>query len=211
MNMINEAVSFPGMLPFDTMGLYEPPRPRYILKMPRVVPDQKEKFESDDIFKKLSRDGEVRFTGFRDRPQEERKIRFQNGCREGHTEISFFSTGINIQLMFNPNPMMYHHHHHHHHHLMNFERELDFDKEHGKVHIKSHFIMNGVCVRFRGWIDLERLDGIGKLEFDERRAAHEDAILKEQLERYSQRLKDFEDTKPRNTNLNDNRNGNWRQ
>jgi hypothetical protein len=27
--------------------------------MPRVVPDQKEKFESDDIFKKLSRDGEV--------------------------------------------------------------------------------------------------------------------------------------------------------
>ena len=71
--------------------------------------------------------------------------------------------------------------------------------------------MNGVCVRFRGWIDLERLDGIGKLEYDERRGAHEDAILKEQLERYSQRLKDFEDTKPRNTNLNENRNGNWRQ
>ncbi|CAG9801860.1 unnamed protein product [Chironomus riparius] len=210
MNMINEAVSFPGMLPFDTMGLYEPPRPRYILKMPRVVPEQKEKFESDDIFKKLSRDGEVRYTGFRDRPQEERKIRFQNGCREGHTEISFFSNGINIQLMFNPNPMMYHHHHHHHH-MMNFERELDFDKEHGKVHIKSPFIMNGVCVRFRGWIDLERLDGIAKLEYDERRGAHEDAILKEQLERYSQRLKDFEDTKPRNTNLNENRNGNWRQ
>lgn len=71
--------------------------------------------------------------------------------------------------------------------------------------------MNGVCVRFRGWIDLERLDGIAKLEYDERRGAHEDAILKEQLERYSQRLKDFEDTKPRNTNLNENRNGNWRQ
>jgi hypothetical protein len=71
--------------------------------------------------------------------------------------------------------------------------------------------MNGVCVKFRGWIDLERLDGIGRLEYDERRGAHEDAILKEQLERYSQRLKDFEDTKPRNTNLNENRNGNWRQ
>lgn len=55
--------------------------------------------------------------------------------------------------------------------------------------------MNGVCVRFRGWIDLERLDGIGCLEYDERRGAHEDAILKEQLDRYSQRLKDFEDTK----------------
>lgn len=55
--------------------------------------------------------------------------------------------------------------------------------------------MNGVCVRFRGWIDLERLDGIGCLEYDERRGVHEDAILKDQLERYNQRLKDFEDSK----------------
>lgn len=53
--------------------------------------------------------------------------------------------------------------------------------------------MNGVCVRFRGWMDLERLDGIGCLEYDERRGAQEDAILKDQLERYNQRLRDFED------------------
>lgn len=59
MNVINEAVSFPGMLPFDTMGLYEPPRPRYILKMPKVVPNQKDKFDSDDLFKKINRDSEV--------------------------------------------------------------------------------------------------------------------------------------------------------
>lgn len=59
MNVMNEGVPFPGMLPFDTMGLYEPPRPRYILKMPRVVPNQKEKFGSDDAFKKINRDGEV--------------------------------------------------------------------------------------------------------------------------------------------------------
>lgn len=72
---------------------------------------------------------QIRYTGFRDRPQEERKIRFQNGCREGHTEISFATTGINLQLVFNPNPGLYHHHHH----LSHFERELDFDKEHGKV------------------------------------------------------------------------------
>lgn len=71
--------------------------------------------------------------------------------------------------------------------------------------------MNGVCVKFRGWLDLERLDGIGRLEYDERRGAHEDAILKEQLERYSQRLKDFEDTKQINRTSNENRNGNWRQ
>lgn len=62
-----------------------------------------------------------------------------------------------------------------------------------QVHIKSHFILNGVCVRFRGWLDLKRLDGVGCLEYDERRAAHEDAILKDQIERYNQRLRDYED------------------
>lgn len=31
--------------------------------------------------------------------------------------------------------------------------------------------MNGVCVCWRGWVDLERLDGVGCLEFDEERAA----------------------------------------
>jgi len=30
--------------------------------------------------------------------------------------------------------------------------------------------MNGVCVRWKGRIDLEKLDGIGCLEFDEERA-----------------------------------------
>lgn len=53
--------------------------------------------------------------------------------------------------------------------------------------------MNGVCVRWRGWIDLERLDGVGCLELDEERAAMEDAALREQIERYNQRLRDFED------------------
>lgn len=53
--------------------------------------------------------------------------------------------------------------------------------------------MNGVCVRWRGWIDVERLDGVGCLEYDEERAAREDAILREQIERYNQRLREFED------------------
>lgn len=57
-NMMNDP-ALAGMLPFDTMGLYEPPKPRYIFKMPRVIPDQKEKFDSDDVFKKISRDCEV--------------------------------------------------------------------------------------------------------------------------------------------------------
>ena len=39
-----------------------------------------------------------------------------------------------------------------------------------QVHLKSQFIMNGVCVMWKGWIDLQRLDGAGYLEFDHDRA-----------------------------------------
>nr|CAI5857698.1 unnamed protein product [Callosobruchus analis] len=53
--------------------------------------------------------------------------------------------------------------------------------------------MNGVCVRWRGWLDLERLDGVGCLEYNEERAVQEDALLREQIDRYNQRLKEFED------------------
>lgn len=53
--------------------------------------------------------------------------------------------------------------------------------------------MNGVCVRWRGWIDVERLDGVGCLEYDEEKAAMEDAVLREQIDRYNQRIRDFED------------------
>jgi len=38
------------------------------------------------------------------------------------------------------------------------------------VHIKSRFILNGVCARWRGWIDQDRLDGVGCIEFDEEAA-----------------------------------------
>ena len=34
-------------------------RPRFLFRMPRVVPNQKEKFESDDLMKRHSREGEV--------------------------------------------------------------------------------------------------------------------------------------------------------
>lgn len=53
--------------------------------------------------------------------------------------------------------------------------------------------MNGVCVRWRGWLDVERLDGVGCLEFDDERATREDALLRDQIERYNQRLREFED------------------
>ncbi|XP_065163897.1 protein big brother-like isoform X1 [Atheta coriaria] len=180
--MNDPAAALAGMLPFDSMGLYEQPKPRFIFKMPRVVPDQKAKFESDELFRRLSRETEVRYTGYRDRPQEERQVRFQNGCREGHTEMAFAATGTNLHLVFAPPTSQY-----------NSERECDFEKEPGKVHIKSTFIMNGVCVRWRGWMDLERLDGVGCLEYCEERAAAEDALLREQIERYNQRVREIED------------------
>lgn len=173
-----------GMIPYDTIGLYEQPKPRFIFKMPRVVPDQKSKFENDELFRRLARESEIRYTGYRERAVEERQIRFQNGCREGHTEISFVASGTNLQLVFNATQNPYVH-----------DKECDFDKEHNKVHIKSYFIMNGVCVAFRGWLDLERLDGVGCLEFDERRAMHEDAILHDQIDRYNRRLREYEDSK----------------
>ena len=39
-----------------------------------------------------------------------------------------------------------------------------------KVHLVSPFIMNGVCVKWEGWIDLETLSGKAKLLFDEEQA-----------------------------------------
>ena len=39
-----------------------------------------------------------------------------------------------------------------------------------QVYLKSQFILNGVCVVWKGWIDLHRLDGVGSVEYDEERA-----------------------------------------
>ncbi|ALC44398.1 Bro [Drosophila busckii] len=145
--------------------------------MPRVVPDQKSKFDGDELFRRLCRETEVRYTGYRERGIDERRMRFVGDCRKGYAEICFVASGTNLQLYFNAN-------------LNPFaqEQECDFEKERGKVHLRSNFIMNGVCVRFRGWLDLERLDGIACLEYDELRALQEDAQLCEQIESYKQRM-----------------------
>ncbi|KAK9885577.1 hypothetical protein WA026_012332 [Henosepilachna vigintioctopunctata] len=137
--------------------------------MARVVPDQKGKFESDELFRRLSRESEVRYNGSRERPMEDRQLRLQNGYQEGHTEIAFAATGTNLQLVFTPPTSGY-----------MPDKECDFEKDPGKVHIKSSFIMNGV----------------GCLEFNEERAAQEDVLLREQIDRFNQRLREFEN-KPR--------------
>lgn len=54
-------------------------------------------------------------------------------------------------------------------------------------------LIDGVCIRWRGWIDLQRLDGNGCLEYDEERGRIEDAILKEQIEQYKMRMREFEE------------------
>ncbi|XP_064640703.1 core-binding factor subunit beta-like isoform X2 [Lineus longissimus] len=157
--------------------------------MPRVVPDQRLKFENDELFRKLSRESEIKYTGFRDRPHEERQLRFQTDCREGHADVAFTCVGANLQLTFASNSTW-----NDSSQTSSRDRDLvDFDREPGKVHLKSRFIMNGVCVAWRGWIDLQRLDGTGCLEYDEERAQVEDALLREQIEQYNRRLREFEE------------------
>ncbi|XP_045480955.1 protein big brother-like [Harmonia axyridis] len=119
----------------------------------------------DDRFIVTYRESEVRYTGCRERGKEERQSKFQRELHEGRTEVSFITNGMSIQLAFTPPTQEYN----------KKDKQCDFDREPGKVHIKSSLIMNGVCVRWRGWIDLERLDGIGCLEYDEELGAKEEA------------------------------------
>ncbi|KAG7161351.1 big brother-like, partial [Homarus americanus] len=123
---------------------HQPPKPRLMFKMPRVVPDQKAKDESN--FLSLSAFMEtpaafrptnqtenkiigtfnyrlpmVRYTGYRDRPLEERRQRFQAGVREGHTEMAFMTNGTNVNLQLSTTG------------FSNNHKEVDFDKEPGKV------------------------------------------------------------------------------
>ena len=42
-------------------------------------------------------------------------------------------------------------------------------------------------------MDLERLDGVGCIEFDEDAATLEDAIMRDTVEAYNRRIKDFEE------------------
>ncbi|XP_033754924.1 core-binding factor subunit beta-like isoform X1 [Pecten maximus] len=156
--------------------------------MPRVVPDQRSTFENEELFRKLSRECEVKYTGFRDRPPEERQLRFQTECREGHAALAFVCTGTNLQLSFSSNAWS-----DKDEDRVTTREFVDFDREVGKVHLKSQFIMNGVCVIWRGWVDLNRLDGVACLEFDSERAEVEAAMLRDQIEQYNRRLREFEE------------------
>ncbi|KAM9753629.1 core-binding factor subunit beta [Menidia menidia] len=155
--------------------------------MPRVVPDQRSKFENEEFFRKLSRECEIKYTGFRDRPHEERQARFQNACRDGRSEVVSTSprfvafgrrgncwchvTQRDARARVEPHP-------------------LPLSPQ---VYLKAPMILNGVCVIWRGWIDLQRLDGMGYLEYDQERAQHEDALAQAAFEEARRRTRDFED------------------
>lgn len=179
---MSNASASTGMLSSSSISLLQKnqPPPRFIIKLPRVVPDQKARFESDELFRILSSDCAVCYTAHRDEPQDQRQLHFYNYCRQtGQTEIAFLATGTNLHLVFNGNQGP-----------STQESECDFDKEHGKVHINSPFIMNGVCVKFRGWLDLQSLEGIGCLEYDEERAFQEFLIVRDEASIQYQRFQD---------------------
>lgn len=109
------------MLPFEAPTIFEGIHKSYF-RMPRVVKDQRSRFENDDLFRQLSHESEVKYTGFKDRPVEERQMKFIANCEEGHTEVSVVQSGNQFTLMFNPaaNP--------------DYNNEgCDFNKELGKV------------------------------------------------------------------------------
>lgn len=57
-------------------------------------------------------------------------MRFQNGCREGYTEIAFAATGTNLQLVFGNASGNY----------GGDINDCDFEKERGKVSKKNILI-----------------------------------------------------------------------
>ena len=116
------------MLPFEAPTLFEQ-LPRFLFKMPRVHQDQKSKYDSDELFRRLGRESEVRsrltcrlapphqplsnlisctplvqvrYTGFRDRPLQERQIRFKNACLEGHTDLVSIARPIHQSCLTRP-------------------------------------------------------------------------------------------------------------
>lgn len=79
---------------------------------------------------------------------------------------TFVATGTNLCLQFCP-------------HALNDDKPKEitpspeniiFDMDNHKVNMVSKFIMNGVCIKWVGWIDLETLTGKARLVFDEEQA-----------------------------------------
>jgi len=124
---------------------------------------------------------QVKYTSYPELAKEERRKKFETNCLEGYTEISISSTGLVLILAWNPKCSNGSSRHH-----TRSNYGSDFVKEPGKVHITAPFILNGVCVRWQGWIDLQKLEGIGSLEFDLEAAKLEESVMKKQVQIYNE-------------------------
>lgn len=170
--MFNGPAASSGVIPQNN-AIAKPTAKLPLLKFPRIVPDQRSKFLNDELFRELSVDRPIYYTGHRNQAPQQRQLTFYNDCRQGKTSIAFTKIGTNLELVLNTDDGP-----------STQERDCDFNKELGKVHIKSHFIFNGVCVKFSGRLDLESLDGTGRIEYDEQGAMHEISKLYEQYEQF---------------------------
>lgn len=125
------------MLPFEAPTIFEGIHKSYF-RMPRVVKDQRSKFENDDLFRQLSHESAVKYTGFKDRPLEERQMKFFENCHQlpvGHTEVSIVQSGNQFTLVFDPtlNPAYN-------------NQGCDFNKEQGKVGARlPHCVCVALC------------------------------------------------------------------
>ena len=50
-----------------------------------------------------------------------------------------------------------------------------------------------MCCRWRGWLDLEKLEGVGSLELDLEMVAREEQLLQRQLALVQQKLRECEE------------------
>ena len=63
----------------------------------------------------------------------------------------------------------------------------DLGRDPDKVWIQSPMILNGVCVKWSGYIDINQLDGYGKFDYDEVRGSVEAEALKLSMGKNSRR------------------------
>ncbi|CAG5098435.1 Oidioi.mRNA.OKI2018_I69.XSR.g15665.t1.cds [Oikopleura dioica] len=136
--------------------------------MAKIYTNQKTQFENGETFRRLSRDSEIRYVGFMDRQLPERQKRLLDSIKEGRAEICFINTGIHIRLHFFPYALDSVHG------MMPPKEYCDFEKEPGKLWFRSPMIMNGVCCSAVGYLNLTKLDGTARLEFDPDYARYEE-------------------------------------
>ncbi|VDO95049.1 unnamed protein product [Soboliphyme baturini] len=110
------------------------------------------------------------YTGVLFGSEDERRLQFLRDCHEGHVDIAFLPYGLNFELDLTSGPNG-------DSTASEFRNYFDLDSDPPKVHMCSHFILNGVCVVWKGWIDRMSLKGDGCLMFDSARSVVENRRL----------------------------------